>query len=130
MKKYYCCIKEYLNSTTIAVKALIIIGFVALTETFLTIFFDSSNQNSPSDVAIRSIMSNIFGFIFGTQTTENSNISNKNLQTITACIVAAICLLITIAVHWLGLDQNGSSIVEIRNLLFASVGFLLGRAKS
>lgn len=130
MKKYYCCIKEYISSTTIAVKALIIIGFIALAETILTIFFDSSNQNSPTDIAVRSVMSSIFGFIFGAQTTENSNINNKNLQTIIACVVAIICLLISIAIHWLGLNQSGESTVEIRNLLFASVGFLLGRARA
>ncbi|WML32621.1 hypothetical protein [Clostridium sp. OS1-26] len=130
MKEYYRCVKEYVSSTTMAVKSLILIGFIALIETILTIFFNSNNQNSPTDIAIRSVMSNIFGFIFGAQTTENSNISNKNLQTIVACSVAIICLLISIAVHWLGLNQDGSSIVEIRNLLFASVGFLLGRARS
>jgi len=129
MKKYYCCIKEYVSSVNMAVKALIIIGFVALTETTLSIFFDS-NQNSPTDVAIRSIMSSIFGFIFGAQTTENINITSKKLQTLIASIVAIICLLSSVAVHWLSSNQYGASAVEIRNLLFASVGFLLSRAKS
>jgi hypothetical protein len=129
MKKYYCCIKEYVSSVNMAVKTLIIIGFIALAETTLSIFFDS-NQNSPTDVAIRSIMSSIFGFIFGAQTTENINITSKKLQTLIASIVAIICLLSSVAVHWFGSNQAGASAVEIRNLLFASVGFLLSRAKS
>ncbi|KZL90694.1 hypothetical protein [Clostridium magnum] len=129
MKEYYRCIKEYIGSVNMAVKSLIIIGFIALAETILTIFFDPYNQTSPTDVSIRSVMSSIFGFIFGAQTTENSNITSKKLQTFISCTVAIICLLTSVAVHWLNVNQTGASAVEIRNLLFASVGFLLSRAK-
>jgi hypothetical protein len=129
MKEYYCCIKEFISSANLAIKSLIIIGFIALAETILTIFFDPNDQNSPTSVSIRSIMSSIFGFIFGTQVTENSNITSKKLQTLLSCIVAIVCLFTCIAIHWLDANQTGASAVEIRNLLFASVGFLLSRAK-
>lgn len=129
MKKYCIYIKEALNSSNIAVKTLIIIGFIAFIETIATVFLDF-DQNSSTDVAIRSVMSSIFGFIFGAQVTENSNLNSKRLQNIIASTVGITCIIVSILIHWLDAPQITASAVEIRNLLFASVGFLLSRAKS
>jgi hypothetical protein len=122
-------ITEYCRTISLATKALIFIGIISLIETVIAIFFDV-DQTSPNDVAIRSVMSNIFGFVFGAQLSENSNVKNRHLQTVVAVIVAAICITTLILGHWIDVDQTGAASVEIRNLLFSAVGFLLSRAKS
>ncbi|MEG0771984.1 hypothetical protein [Clostridium sp.] len=122
-------ITEYCRTISLATKALIFIGIISLVETVIAIFLDV-DQTSPNDVAIRSVMSNIFGFVFGAQLSENSNVKNRHLQTLVAVIVASICLSTLILGHWIDVNQTGASSVEIRNLLFSAVGFLLSRAKS
>lgn len=122
-------ITEYCRTISLATKALIFIGIISLIETVMAIFLDV-DQTSPNDVAIRSVMSNIFGFLFGAQLSENSNVKNRHLQTLVSVIVAAICITTLILGHWIDVDQTGASSVEIRNLLFSAVGFLLSRAKS
>ena len=128
MKNLICkCIKFY-KTINLATKSLIIIGMICLIQTVISIFIDS-NQTSPNDIAIRSVMSSIFGFIFGSQLSENSNVSDKNIQTQIALIVALISLATSIVGHWFDVDQDEAASVEIRNLLFSAVGFLLSRAK-
>lgn len=119
---------KYYESINLATKALIIIGMVCLAETVITVFFHV-HQTNPDDIAIRSVMSSIFGFIFGAQLSENSNIENKNIQTQMALFVSLICLTTIILGQLLYVNQDGAALVEIRNLLFSAVGFLLSRAK-
>jgi hypothetical protein len=129
MKQMIREIKDYCKSISLATKALIFIGITSLIQTVVTIFFDI-DQTSPNDIAIRSVMSNIFGFIFGAQLSENSNVKNRQLQTLVAIIVASISLATLVLGHWVDVSQIGAASVEIRNLLFSAVGFLLSRAKS
>jgi hypothetical protein len=119
---------KFYGNINLATKSLIIIGLVSLIETILTVFFDT-NQVSANSVAIRSVMSSIFGFIFGAQLSENSNIESRNVQTQVSLIVSLACLITIILGHWINTKQDGAAIVEIRNLLFSAVGFLLSRAK-
>ncbi|QAA32442.1 hypothetical protein [Clostridium manihotivorum] len=119
---------RFYKGLNLATRALIIVGMISLVETVLTVFFDA-NQTSPNSIAIRSVMSSIFGFIFGSQLSENSNLENVNIQTQIAIIVAIVCLATSIAGHWVYINQAGAAAVEIRNLLFSAVGFLLSRAK-
>ncbi|GFP75320.1 hypothetical protein [Clostridium fungisolvens] len=128
MKSLFTKFLKFYKNTNLATKALITIGMIALIETVLTVFLDTS-QTSPNAIAIRSVMSSIFGFIFGSQLSENSNIENINIQTQIAILVALICLITSIIAHWLNVNQVGAASVEIRNLLFSAVGFLLSRAK-
>ena len=121
-------IMKFYESIDLSTKSLIIIGFISLIQTVITIFFDAE-QTSPNDVAIRSIMASIFGFIFGSQLSENSNIKSRNIQTTTAIIVALVCLNTVILAHWFQANQDEAAAVEVRNLLFSAVGFLLSRAK-
>ena len=127
MKHLINKITKYIKSIDLITRSLIIIGMISLLQTVISIFFDEY-QTSPNDVAIRSVMASIFGFVFGTQLSENSNIKNIKIQTITAITVAFICLVSTILGHWFQVDQNAAAAVEIRNLLFSAVGFLLSRA--
>jgi hypothetical protein len=129
MKLLFCKFVEFYKSINLATKSLIIIGMVSLIETVLTVFLDIQ-QTSPNDIAIRSIMSSIFGFIFGSQLSENSNVGNRNIQTQISLIVSLMCLTTIILGHWLYVNQDGAAMVEIRNLLFSAVGFLLSRAKN
>lgn len=130
MKKTMSSIKKYFNCTNSATRALIFLGILSLIHTIITVFFDFS-QGSPSDVAIRSVMSNIFGFIFGEQTVENSNMKNKNSQTCLAFIIALACLVVSMISHWIRrISPTNVALIELRNLLFVSLGFLLSRAKS
>ena len=118
----------FYQNINLATKSLIIIGMICLIETVFSVFLDI-NQTTPNDIAIRSVMSSIFGFIFGSQLSENSNVANRNIQTQIAFTVSLICLIASIAGHWLFVNQDGAASVEIRNLLFSAVGFLLSRAK-
>lgn len=119
---------KFYKSINKVIKSLIIIGLLSLTETVFTVFWDAE-QTSPNDIAVRSVMSSIFGFIFGSQLSENSNVKNRNIQTKIAFTVALICLATLILGHWFNVNQNGAATVEIRNLLFSAVGFLLSSAK-
>lgn len=119
---------KFYKSINKVIKSLIIIGLLSLTETVFTVFWDAE-QTSPNDIAVRSVMSSIFGFIFGSQLSENSNVKNRNIQTKTAFTVSLICLTTLILGHWFYVNQNGAATVEIRNLLFSAVGFLLSSAK-
>ncbi|MFA9397211.1 MAG: hypothetical protein ACERKV_02965 [Clostridiaceae bacterium] len=128
MNKYLLYIKNKMSSICLCLKCLILISFISLINTSLTVFF-SFAQSDPSDVAIRSVMSSIFGFIFGSQFSDNKNINDKTIQIIIASIVSLICLTVSILSHWLHMPQETPAAVEIRNLLFASVGFLLSKSK-
>lgn len=119
--------KNLWDSLTLPNKCLILIGFFALFQNIITIFYDSHSTN-PADVAIRSVMSSIFGFIFGAQTVENNHLINEKTQTLIAGSVALLALFVVIASHWANIDQANASIVELRNLMFTAVGFLLSRA--
>ena len=130
MKKYCNHVRKLLCNANTSTKTLIFIGFICLIQTVISVFWDNHDA-TPSDVAIRSVMSNIFGFIFGEQITDNNNLHNKRLQTILSSAISIICIIVCIITHWMpNISQSSSPIVEIRNLLFASVGFLLGRARS
>lgn len=129
MKDKNNCFTKFFKPLNMAVKFLIILGFMGLAETVITIFLESS-QTNPSNVAVRSVMSNIFGYLFGSQVAENSTIIDRNVQTIIAAIVAITSLIVSAILHWVGIMEEGAAAVEIRNLMFSSVGFLLSRAKN
>jgi hypothetical protein len=129
MRKMLNKLMEFYARINLATKSLIIIGLISLIETVLTVFFDT-HQTSPNSIAIRSVMSSIFGFIFGSKLSENSNMENRCIQTQLAFAVAIICLITIIIGHWINVKQDGAALVEIRNLLFSAVGFLLSRAKN
>lgn len=109
-------------------KILLIIGLVCLINTALTIFFLNS-ISSPTDVAIRSTMSSIFGYIFGEHCKAN-NFGSKGIQVLAAGVISIICLLVIIILHWTNPTSASSSAVELRNLLFTTVGFLISKAKN
>lgn len=103
---------------------------ICLIHTIITLFCNFQ-QGGPSDVAIRSVMSNVFGFIFGEQTVENTNIRDKKSQTCLAFIIALVCLTVAISSHWiLSISQSNVALIELRNLLFIALGFLISRAKN
>lgn len=116
------------RTINLVTKSLIIIGLISLIETVFTVFFDTQ-QTSPNDIAIRSVMSSIFGFIFGSQLSEKFNIKNRNIQIQIALTVSLICITTLILGHWFYVNQDGAAAVGIRNLLFSAVGFLLSRSK-
>jgi len=128
MKQFINKIIRTYRSSCLCTKSLILIGMFGMVHTVMNVFLDS-NQICPNDVAIRSVMGSIFGFIFGSQVTENSNIKSKNVQAITAVIVAFACLFTLMIGDWVLVDQELAPSVEIRNLLFSAVGFLLSRVK-
>lgn len=129
MKAMMKKVSDYFKAINLATKVLILIGIFCLLETAISIFY-FADQSSPNAVAIRSVMSSIFGFIFGAQLTENSNINNRYIQTVTASSVAIICLLALTIAHFTGINQIGAASVEVRNLMFSAIGFLISRAKS
>lgn len=122
-------IKNFWHQTNIATKFLLLIGFLSLIQISLTVFFNY-NDSSPAIITVRSIASNIFGFIFGDQSVDNSNIASKYTQTFIAAMAALICMIIVIVSHWYNINQSNASLIEIRNILFASIGFLISRAKN
>ena len=109
-------------------KVILIIGIICLINTILTIFFSSTNT-SPADVAIRSVMSSIFGYILGDRCIPN-DFGHNGIQVPIASLVALVCLIAIIITSWIGIDLSASPSAEIRNLLFSSVGFLISKAKA
>jgi cell division protein FtsL len=118
--------RNFWNSFTLRNRFLILLGLIALLHNAVTVFYNS-HSTDPADVAIRSVMSSIFGFFFGTQAVNNNHL-NTQLQTIVAGNVALLTLLVVIASNWANVDHGSASIVELRNLMFSAVGFLLGRS--
>ncbi|MGG7178608.1 hypothetical protein ACQPU1_13485 [Clostridium paraputrificum] len=110
-----------------ATKVILLIGIICLINTILSIFF-SSTFASPADVAIRSVMSSIFGYILGDHCLPN-NFGNNGIQVSIASIVALFCMAAIILLYWTDISQSSAAAVEIRNLLFSSVGFLISKAK-
>jgi len=116
-------------NTNIANKSLVLLGMIALLDTIVT-FFWKNNSVGTDNVVVLSVMSNVFGYIFGSQVTSKRNIRSMENQTWLAGGVSLTCLLVIIAAHWSSISQTEAAAVELRNLLFASVGFLISRAKN
>lgn len=127
--KFFKFLIKIWNSQCNATKILTILGFMGLSHTCISVFTRNS-FSSPSSLAVRSIVSSIFGYLFGEQLIPNDNFSNKKFQIAISSIIAVITLVITILSDWIGIDQNNAALVEIRSLLFSSVGFLISRCKS
>lgn len=115
------------NSQCAATKILIFLGFACLLNTIFSVFF-SLSASSPETIAIRSVMSSIFGYILGGHCLNNKFGSN-GIQTIVAGLVSVLCLFVLIVLCWISTYSGTPSVIEIRNLLFASVGFLISKAK-
>lgn len=115
------------KSQSQASKVIIIIGLICLTNTILSIIF-SNTFTSPTDVALRSVMSSIFGYILGEHCIPN-NFGKNGIQILVASVVAFICLFTLIYINWMSISQSTCAAVEIRNLLLSSVGFLISRVR-
>lgn len=120
-------IKKY-RAQCSSTKILLIIGLVCLINTAVTVFFIDTNT-TPTDIAIRSTMASIFGYIFGEHCIPNE-FGNKGIQILAAGFTSLICLTVMIVLHWSNVAEGNSSSVELRNLLFSSVGFLISKAKN
>lgn len=109
-----------------------VIIFLALASFLFTIFsvFHTEYFTDPSLITIRSIMSSIFGYLFGDNILDSSKQSSKNLYTIVASIIAILALITIMLSSLLPVEQDSAAIVEVRNTLFSSVGFLISKAKS
>lgn len=129
MRFYAEKLKYFWKNTNLATRSLLLLGFLSLIQIICTIFL-GYGESTAADVTIRSIASSIFGFVFGDQSIDNSNIASKEIQIIIASIVALITLLVVIFSLWLNVEQSSGPLSEIRNLLFGAVGFLISRAKS
>ncbi|SHI89808.1 hypothetical protein SAMN02745163_00966 [Clostridium cavendishii DSM 21758] len=129
MLKIFSSLKSIWNKQCSATKVLTSLGFIALLHTSISIFFNS-NFSTPSSLAVRSVLSSIFGYIFGEQIITNENFRNKKFQIAVCSIIGFVTLTMTILSDLIYIDQNSPAIIEIRNLLFSSVGFLISRCKS
>lgn len=128
MIKFLKHINATFKSQPASTKALIIIVVICLANTALTAFV-TSTSTSLTDVAIRSTLSSILGYIFG-EHCKKTKFPNENFQIIIAGFTSFICLLVIMILHWTSTQTINPSAVEIRNLLFTSVGFLLSKAKN
>lgn len=113
----------------LASKIIILLGLLSFFFTIFSIFF-ADHFTNPSLISIRSVMSSIFGYLFGDNVFNNNDLDSKNLYTIVASVIALSSLIAIMIGSMLPVDQGSASIVETRNLLFSSVGFLVSRAKS
>lgn len=128
MKEFFKKILKTFKEQCPATKILLLIGIFCLINTSITVFFTKYNSTA-TDIAIRSTMSSIFGYIFGEHCLPNK-FGNKGMQIIVAAFTSFICLLVLIILHWCSLEKGISSDAEIRNLLSSSVGFLISKAKN
>lgn len=124
LKNIYKKFKAQCSST----KILLIIGVVCLLNTTFVVLLSNTTSTS-SDIAIRSTMASIFGYIFGEHCLPNE-FGNKGIQIIAAGSTSLICLTVLVILHWTNNIEGTNSSVELRNLLFSSVGFLISKAKN
>ena len=128
MFKQIVKLKKLWLSQCLAMRFLTLLGFTAFIHTCITIFTNGSFSAS-SNETIRSVMSSIFGYIFGNQIIPNNNIKNKKFQVFVAGFMAILSLAVCIISYWTSIDEANSAIGEIRNILFSTVGFLISRVK-
>lgn len=128
MMKFFKKFIETFKEQCPATRILLLIGLFCLINTALTVFFTKYNGTA-TDIAIRSTMSSIFGYIFGEHCLPNK-FGNKGMQIIVAGCTSFICLLVLIILHWSTYEKGIYSDAEIRNLLSSSVGFLISKAKN
>lgn len=129
MSKISLDIKRVWSSLCLSTKLLFILCFAALVHTALSTFINAGVTSS-TDEAIRTVMISIFGYIFGENNSNRKNIGNKKFQIYVAGFVAFVTLSILIFSKWMLIDSKIVPLVEFKNLLFASIGFLTSKSKS
>lgn len=120
---------QLIKKHCLASKVIILLGLLSFFFTAISIFYIDSLKN-PSLLTIQSIMSSIFGYLFGDNVLNKDKSNSKNLYTIIASIISFFSLIVLMISSLVNIDQESASIIEIRNLLFLSVGFLISKAKS
>lgn len=113
----------------LASKVIMLLGLIAFFFTAVSVFYIDYFTN-PSLISIRSMMSSIFGYLFGDNILSTNKLSSRNLYTVIASIIAFFSLTTIMVSSLINIDQGSAAIVEIRNLLFSSVGFLISKAKN
>ncbi|GFZ31758.1 hypothetical protein CSC2_22840 [Clostridium zeae] len=121
-------LKKIWETQCLAMRFLTVIGFIAFIHTCITIFINGGFSSS-SNETIRSVMSSIFGYIFGDQIIPNNNLRNKKFQVLIAGFMSLLSLVVIMLSYWTSIDQTSSTIGEIRNILFSTVGFLISRVR-
>lgn len=120
---------QLIKKHCLASKVIILLGLISFFFTAISIFYIDYLKN-PSLLTIQSIMSSIFGYLFGDNVLNKDESNSKNLYTIIASIISFFSLIVLMISSLVNIDQESASIIEIRNLLFLSVGFLISKSKS
>ncbi|WP_300350442.1 hypothetical protein [Clostridium sp.] len=120
---------QLIKKHCLASKVIILLGLISFFFTAISIFYIDYLKN-PSLLTIQSIMSSIFGYLFGDNVLKKDKSNSKNLYTIIASIISFFSLIVLMISSLVNIDQESTSIIEIRNLLFLSVGFLISKSKS
>lgn len=116
------------NKQCSSTKIILFIGFACLMNMVISTLLGSTNFPE-NNTAIKSILSSIFGYVFGKHCIP-SKFGHEEIQTITGGLVAIICLAALFITNWMHLDPSLSGLSEIRDLLLLAVGFLISKAKN
>lgn len=117
-----------LRSQCPSTKIILLVGFLCLINVTASIFF-KGNNSLESTTTINSVLSSIFGYIFGKHCIPNA-LGHEGIQALVAGTVAIISLAVLIIINWGPITTPQSDLSEIRNLLLTSVGFLISKVKN
>ena len=114
------------NKQCTSTQIILSVGFFCLINMVLSIFFDTKSIPE-NNIAIKSVFSSIFGYIFGKHS-STSKFGREGIQILVSGIVIFICLITLIVSNWCNYIASASSLADIRDLLLMAIGFLISKA--
>lgn len=107
-------------------KIILVVGFFCLLNMVFATFFNTKSIPE-NDIAIKSVISSVFGYIFGKHSTT-SKFGREEIQILVSGIVIFICLTSLFISNWSNSIASTSNLSEIRSLLLMAIGFLISKA--
>lgn len=120
--------RKMYKKQNLAPRSLILLGFLLLFNTCYKLLCNMDLSNE-SDIALRSIMQSIFGYIIG-ENVKTSYGKSNDFQILIISVLSVLCIITLILSDFLNIDQNAQNIVAIRSLLASSIGFLINKSSN
>ncbi len=130
MKNYKRKIEKFIKKLPLTEKLLLIFMTLIYSQIIYNLFNNElqNNNTSPIDTILRTSAASIFGYFLGT---TPKNVKSTNTHTIIIFILGVSSLLILLYIRNFTNVTNSSiaSISQLKDFVFATVGFLVSRQK-